>query len=182
MIDGWIATKSALSVSGPNKMSGQPRRTKCPAVDMAHMDELLQRQVKKYGVNGSFDLGAYMKIQTQNAINGPELSKLKNLVGSLMELETGMHFKFSDLKGSLQRCTLKFPDLRNKVEEDKRGDFEGTLASALLCVCAHVRRLKDATRSRGACSKCTDYEVEELKEMREWMSGDKSKDATWLDI
>ena len=126
--------------------------------------------------------GAYMKIQPQNAINGPGLSKLKNLVGSLMELETGMHFKFSDLKGSLQRCTLKFPDLRNKVEEDKRGDFEGTLASALLCVCAHVRRLKDATRFREACSKCTDYEVEELKEMREWMSGDKSKEATWLDI
>ena len=48
-------------------MSGQPRRTKCPAVDMAHMDELLQRHVRKYGVNGSFDLGAYMKIQTQNA-------------------------------------------------------------------------------------------------------------------
>ena len=153
------------------------RRSKCPPVDMGHLDELFQRHVKSHGLRGSFNLGAYLKLQTQNAINGPELSKLKTIAGMLMELQTGMLFKFSDLKGSLQRCVLMFPDLKNKVSEDK--DFASTMASALLCVCAHVRRLKDATRFREACSKCTDYEAQELAEMRKWLVGEESEEVAW---
>eukprot|EP00435_Cladocopium_sp_Y103_P044847 s1620_g12.t1 len=135
-----------------------------------HMDELLQSHVKKMGIAGSFELGRYNALQTQNAINGSALSKLEELVGVLMKLEMGLQFKFSDLKGSLQRCCLQFPDLRNKVEESKRCDYEGNMASALLCVCAHTRRLKDATRFREACPKCTDYEKKELLEMKNWLS------------
>ena len=141
-------------------MKREGRRLKCPPVDMGHLDELLVRHVKKMGISGSFKLGHYMSLQTSNAINGPALAKLKELVETLMKLETGMQFKFSDLKGSLQRCCLQFPELRTQVEESKRSDYEGTLASALLCVCAHVRRLKDPTRLREACSKCTEFEAE----------------------
>ena len=81
------------------------------------MDELLQSYVKKKGIAASFELGRYSALQTQNAINGSALSKLKELVGVLMKLETGLHFKFSDLKGSLRRCCLQFPELRYKMEE-----------------------------------------------------------------
>ncbi|CAL1148950.1 unnamed protein product [Cladocopium goreaui] len=73
-----------------------------------------------------------------------------------MKLETGLHFKFSDLKGSLRRCCLQFPELRYKMEESKR-------------------RLKDSTRFREACSKCTDDEKKELLEMKKWLSGEESE-------
>lgn len=158
------------------------RRSKCPPVDTGHMDELLQSYVKKKGIAASFQLGRYSALQTQNAINGSALSKLKELVGVLMKLETGLHFKFSDLKGSLRRCCLQFPELRYKMEESKRCDYEGTMASALLCVCAHTRRLKDSTRFREACSKCTDDEKKELLEMKKWLSGEESEgedQVTW---
>ena len=70
------------------------RRTKCPPVDMGHLDELFQRHVKSFDLGGSFNLGAYLKLQTQNAINGPELSKLKTIAEILLEIQTGMLFSF----------------------------------------------------------------------------------------
>ena len=166
----------------PKMKRKQSRRSKCPPVDIGFMDELFRSHVKKMGIAGSFELGPYNALHTQNAINGSALSKLKELVGVLMKLETGLQFKFSDLKGSLQRCCLQFPDLRKKVEESKRCDYEGNMASALLCVCAHTRRLKDSTRFREACSKCTDYEKKELLEMKNWLCGEQNggdDKATW---
>ena len=67
-------------------------------------------------------------------------------------------FQILGFEGISARCVLMFPELKNKVSEDK--DFASTMASALLCVGAHVRRRKDATGFREACPKCTDYEAQ----------------------
>ena len=53
------------------------------------------------------------------------------------------------------------------------------MASALLCVCAHVKRLKDATRFKEACPKRTDYEAQELADMRKWLVGEGSGEVAW---
>lgn len=142
---------------------------------MAHLEETFLKQVRKYGVDGCFKLQSYWTLQTSNAINGPGLAKLKDLVGALSDLQTGLHFKFSDLKAALKQCTAEFPDIRKQVHEEQRGDYEGTLASALLCICAHVRRLKDPTRFKEACSKCTNHEKKELFEMKRWVGGDDAE-------
>ena len=101
------------------------------------MDELFRTSCEKDGNSWQLRVGPpYNALHTQNAINGSALSKLKDLVGVLMQLETGLQIKFSDLKGSLERCCLQFPELRNKVDESKRCDYEGNMASALLYVTA----------------------------------------------
>ena len=116
---------------------------------MGHLDELFQRHVKSYGLGGSFNLGAYLKLQTQNAINGPELSKLKTIAEISLEIQTGMLFSFriwKDLCKGVSWCSLSW---RTKYSIWKQGlcKHYGFCLAVCLRPCEEAERCHQVQRS-----------------------------------
>eukprot|EP00438_Fugacium_kawagutii_P024670 Skav211350 [mRNA] locus=scaffold2448:122574:123362:- [translate_table: standard] len=107
-----------------------------------------------------------MGMTTSVAVNGPELSKMKELLKMMSALGTEMKFKYPDLKDSLSKCLREFPDIARRYDEGRRARLPELLASAMVTIAAHTRRLKDDIRYQQALSKCTDFQAEELAEIR----------------
>lgn len=157
---------------------GGARRSLTPRVDHGKLLEMLVAHVKAQGVSKALDVGAYMGMATAAAVNGPELSKLKELLKMMNGLDTGMQFKYSDLKDSLSKCLKEFPDICRRYGEEKKGRLSELLASALVTIAAHTRRLKDDIRYQQALSKCTDFQAQELAEIRALVTEERAGPST----
>ena len=150
---------------------GGARRSLTPTVDKGRLQEVLVAHVKAFGIAKALDVGVYMGMATSEAVNGPELSKMKELLKSMHGLGTDMMFKYTDLKDSLSKCLKQFPDIFLRYADDKRAKLHENLASALMTIAAHTRRLKEDIRYQQALSKCTDFQASELAEIRAMVAG-----------
>ena len=61
-------------------------------------------------------------------------------------LGTDMMFKCTDLNDSLSQCLKEFPDILLQYGDDKRAKLHENLASSLMTIAAHCRRLKEDIR------------------------------------
>ena len=144
---------------------GGARRSLTPKVDKGKLQEVLVAHVKAFGIAKALDVGVYMGMTTSEAVNGPELSKMKELLKLMHSLGTDMMFKYTDLKDCLSKCLKEFPDILLRYREDKRAKLHENLASAIMTIAAHTRRLKEDIRYQQALSKCTDFQASELAEI-----------------
>ena len=148
---------------------GGSRRGPTPQVDARHLQDVLLAHVKQIGVGKALDVGQYMSMNTSEAVNGPELAKQKELIKALFKVDTGMMFKYIDLKDCLSKCLREYPDIKMRYGEDKRPVLHEHLASSMLTMAAHTRRLKDDVRFQQALKKCSQFEAQELTEIRGWV-------------
>ena len=129
---------------------GGARRSLTPKVDKGKLQEVLVAPVKAFQIAKALDVGVYMGMATSEAVNGPELSKMKELLKSMHSLGTDMMFKYTDLKDSLSKCLKEFPDILLRYGDDKRAKLHENLASSLMTMAAHCRRLKEDIRYQQA--------------------------------
>ena len=155
---------------------GGARRNKVPEVDQEQLQDTLVTYVKSQGVTTAFNLGKYYKtVLAQHAVSAPDLSDQLELLQGLANVSTELAMKYSDLKGAITETVRQFPDVKAKFTQSQQATLNGDLASSLLVLLNHARRLKDPKRYQEACSKATAQQEARLEQIRALLVGSSPK-------
>jgi len=153
---------------------GGARRNKVSEVDQEQLH--LVTYVKSQGVTAAFNLGKYSKtVLAQHAVSAPDLSDQLGLLQGLANVSTELAMKYSDLKAAVTETVRQFPDVKAKFTQSQQATLNGDLASSLLVLLNHARRLKDPKRYQEACSKATAQQEARLGQIRALLVGSSAK-------
>ncbi|CAE7946254.1 unnamed protein product [Symbiodinium sp. KB8] len=145
---------------------GGERNFAKPDVDQEHLLDVLKKYVKHAGVGASFNFEPYGTLSKSSAVQAKGLSKASGLIQRLQEVESTLNFKYNPLKDCLRLVIKDYPDLKHQVPFAKQDAWPGDTAEMLLTVMAHARRLCNDTRFKEACSKATQFEIQDLEAIR----------------
>ncbi|CAE7453371.1 unnamed protein product [Symbiodinium microadriaticum] len=162
---GEKMTRRLLS-DGPLPGRGGERNFAKPDVDQEHLLDVLKKYVKHAGVGASFNFEPYGTLSKSSAVQAKGLSKASGLIQRLQEVESTLNFKYNPLKDCLRLVIKDYPDLKHQVPFAKQDAWPGDTAEMLLTVMAHARRLCNDTRFKEACSKATQFEIQDLEAIR----------------
>ena len=87
----------------------------------------------------------YKTVLAPHAVSAPDLSDQLELLQGLANVSTELAMKYSDLKGAVTETVRKFPDVSAKFTQSQQATLHADLASSLLVLLNHARRLKDPT-------------------------------------
>ena len=161
---------------GSTKMArGGPRRQPVPDVDPYHLQEVLTKHVRCEGVDSCFSFGPHLKMASPEAVNGSALVSCKDFMKVMLGLETNLFFKFSQLRDAFSMVLKNYPGIAQRWPEEKRSTLANDLASTVLTLAAHTRRLKDSIKFKEAMSKCSQLKACTLQELRSWVLQDPKK-------
>jgi hypothetical protein len=114
-------------------------------------------------------------VLAQHAVSAPDLSDQLGLLQGLANVSTELAMKYSDLKAAVTETVRQFPGVKAKFTQSQQATLNGDLASSLLVLLNHARRLKDPKRYQEACSKATAQQEARLEQIRALLVGSSAK-------
>jgi hypothetical protein len=120
----------------------------------------------RQGFITAFALGSYYNKPVTHAINGPELSSMKHLIASIVEVAPLADLKYKPMKIAFQKLLLKHADFRAQFPSRDLAAIASDLSNSLITVCNHARRLKEEVKWSQAIAKCTLNQISALKEIK----------------
>ena len=152
---------------------GGARRNKVPEVDQEQLQDTLVTYVKSQGVTTAFTWGSTTRLCLHSMQS--QLSGQLELLQGLANVSTELAMKYSDLKAAVTETVRQFPDVKANFTQSQQATLNGDLASSLLVLLNHARRLKDPKRYQEACSKATAQQEARLEQIRALLVGSSAK-------
>ena len=149
-----------------DKRGGQRNRKK-PDVDREHLRDVVDAYVRKMGTSNAFEFSPYGEsLGKQCACSAKGLVKAKEFLKVLNKANPEMEMKYSVVKEILEEACKKWPDLKKDTPLEKQLTWSTDKADMVMVLLAHVRRLRSERRWKECLSKATEWQCEQLQELR----------------
>jgi hypothetical protein len=137
-------------------------RAASPSLSDEDLYEGLKGYIHKASTATAFNFGVYHSIAVGQAVNGFGLLLLSPFILFLLQLLPCLLFKYTSLKAALGRNADWYPTLVDASRTSEK--WAGDTAERIMCICHHVRRLKqNATKFRQAAQRMDAEQTEQLK-------------------
>jgi hypothetical protein len=114
----------------------------------------------------AFDFGEYNSVQRSWAVRGQGLAANHQFLIHLCQVVPALRFKPTTLIAALTDTCKKHPGVNNTTRSNK--DFARAIASSILILCSHARRLRNDKLMKQIMAQCPDHaDQTKLKEIRD---------------
>jgi hypothetical protein len=127
---------------------------------------LFENHLSEKGHLVAFQFGSYYNKPASNAVVGPELASMMDLIGKIVAVAPSADLKYIPMKDAFGKLLLKSKDLMGVFPNKDINAISSDLANSLMTVCNHARRLKEDIRWQQAIAKCNSHEIAQLKKIR----------------
>ena len=148
-----------------NKRGGARNFKKTDISNVALL-RLFENHLSERGHLVAFQFGSYYNKPASNAVVGPELASVEDLIGKIVAVAPCADLKYTTMKDAFGKLLLKSKDFMCMFPNKELTAISSDLANSLMTVCNHARRLKEDIRWQQAITKCTSHEVAKLKKIR----------------
>ena len=159
---------------GPTKRGGA-RNFKKTSLSNVALLRLFEDHLSEKGHLVAFQFGSYYNKPASNAVVGPELASMVNLIQKIVAVAPCADLKYIQMKDAFGKLLLKSRDLMSMFPNKEVNAISSDLANSLMTVCNHARRLKEDVKWQQAIIKCTSHEIALLKKIRGFFKNGKQE-------
>ena len=154
-----------MQKQGTSKRGGARNFKKTDLSNVALL-RLFENHLSERGHLVAFQFGSYYNKPGSNAVVGPELASMMDLIEKIVAVAPCADLKYIQTKDAFGKLLLKSRDLMSMFPNKEVNAISSDLANSLMTVCNHARRLKEDLRWQQAITKCTTHEIALLKKIR----------------